>query len=66
LLTRWQHLTDEQMAFDDWLQEKEQVLSRMQNADLSDVNEVIEQVRQLKVCLQWVYSCSYLFNKCNQ
>ena len=52
VLSKWKHFNDEQRQFDQWLNEKEQVLARMRLVDMKDVNEVIEQVRQLKVCTE--------------
>ena len=49
VLTKWRHFLAEQKQFDSWLKEKESVLCRMRKDNMSDVNEVIEQVRQLKV-----------------
>lgn len=43
------HFDEEMHQFNAWLKEKEDVLARMRLTDLNDVNEVIEQVRQLKV-----------------
>ena len=61
VLSKWKHFNDEQRQFDQWLNEKEQVLARMRSVDMKEVNEVIEQVRQLKVsqyatlwCWRWL------------
>ncbi|GFR63479.1 dystrophin [Elysia marginata] len=49
LLMRWQQFADEQAKFSDWLTEKEALLASMRSADLSTAEEVINQVRHLKV-----------------
>ncbi|XP_070191463.1 dystrophin-like isoform X2 [Littorina saxatilis] len=48
VLLRWQQFADEQTKFSSWLAEKESVLSNMSHADLSDPDQVIVQVKQLK------------------
>ncbi|KAL5009782.1 hypothetical protein ScPMuIL_012087 [Solemya velum] len=48
LLLKWQHFTDEQFKFFDWLAQKEAVLGKMRLADLSDPEQVIGQVKELK------------------
>lgn len=50
MLTRWQHYNDECRLFSDWLMEKESVLAAMRLVDISELKEVVDQVRQLKVC----------------
>jgi dystrophin len=52
VLLRWQQFADEQTKFSVWLAEKESVLARMGQADLSDPDQVIVQVKHLKVSLQ--------------
>lgn len=49
VLSKWKHFSGEQRQFNQWLEEKEHVLAQMCSVDMRDVNEVIEQVRQLKV-----------------
>lgn len=49
LLMRWQQFSDEQAKFNDWLTEKEGILQQMKSADLNTVEQVISQVRYLKV-----------------
>jgi len=50
ILLKWQHFSEEQAMFSDWLAEKEAVLSRMRESDLADPDQVISQVKNLKVC----------------
>ena len=49
VLLRWQQFNDEQTKFSVWLAEKESVLTCMGQADLSDPDQVIVQVKHLKV-----------------
>ena len=49
VLLRWQQFADEQTKFSVWLAEKEAILANMGQADLSDPDQVIEQVKHLKV-----------------
>ena len=49
VLTKWTHLNEENRLFSEWLAEKEEMLARMRLVDISDPNEVIDQVRKLKV-----------------
>lgn len=49
ILTKSHHFNEETKQFSDWLAEKEEVLARMRLVDMSDINEVIQQVGQLKV-----------------
>ena len=46
---KWQHYEEEQAVFSAWLAEKEKVLASMRLVDISDLKEVVDQVRQLKV-----------------
>ncbi len=48
---KWQHFQEEMSQFSDWLAQKEEVLARMRLADLSEMSEIIEQVRNLKVSI---------------
>ncbi|XP_076466610.1 dystrophin-like isoform X3 [Babylonia areolata] len=48
VLLRWQQFNDEQTKFSVWLAEKESVLARMGQTDLSDPDQVIVQVKHLK------------------
>ncbi|KAK3089530.1 hypothetical protein FSP39_004327 [Pinctada imbricata] len=48
LLLKWQHFSEEQHKFSDWLAEKEAVLGHMIKCDLSDPDNVIKQVKDLK------------------
>ena len=50
LHAKWQAYTSEQQQFADWLSQKEEVLARMRLVDMTDINEVVQQVGQLKVC----------------
>ena len=49
LLLKWQHFTTEETVFSDWLSEKEAALSKMKTVDLSDQDQALKQVRDLKV-----------------
>ena len=49
VLLRWQQFSDEQTKFSVWLAEKEGILTNMGQADLSDPDQVIVQVKHLKV-----------------
>lgn len=49
MLGRWQSYNDESRVFSDWLTEKENSLASMRLVDISDLKEVVDQVRQLKV-----------------
>lgn len=49
VLLRWQQFSDEQNKFQDWLTAKELVLEQMGHADLMDTDQVIMQVKHLKV-----------------
>ncbi|KAK6187729.1 hypothetical protein SNE40_005688 [Patella caerulea] len=49
ILLKWQHFHDEQASFSDWLASKEAVLKGMKSADLSNSNQVVQQVRHLKM-----------------
>ncbi|XP_069136952.1 dystrophin-like isoform X1 [Argopecten irradians] len=48
VLLKWQHFSEEQAMFSDWLAEKESVLSKMRECDLNDPDKVITQVKDLK------------------
>lgn len=56
LLLKWQHFTDEQFKFFDWLAQKEAILGKMRLADLSDTEQVIGQVKELKVRPSHLYT----------
>lgn len=49
ILVKWQQFSEDQAQFSDWLAEKEDVLGRMNQADVSDPGHVIAQVKDLKV-----------------
>ena len=49
LLMRWQQFSDEQDKFNLWLTQKEAILQRMQHSTLDTADEVITQVKYLKV-----------------
>ena len=51
VLLKWQHFSDEQVKFSDWLSQKEAILEKFQQSDLSDSDLVITQVKDLKVSL---------------
>ncbi|KAL8624968.1 hypothetical protein ACOMHN_039855 [Nucella lapillus] len=51
VLLRWQQFNDEQTKFTLWLADKETVLTRMAQTDLSDPDQVIAQVKNLKTDL---------------
>ena len=52
VLLRWQQFADEQTKFSVWLAEKEGVLAHMGQADLTDPDQVIVQVKHLKVSVE--------------
>lgn len=49
VLEKWQIFSEEQAKFSDWLSEKESVLDKMRKSDLADPDNVISQVKELKV-----------------
>ena len=49
VLVHWQKFSQEQVKFDDWLAEKENVLAQMRLQDVRNTEEAIERVKQLKV-----------------
>ena len=46
---RWQQFSDEQDKFNQWLTEKETILFKMRSTTLDSAEEVITQVKYLKV-----------------
>lgn len=49
VLLKLQHFSDEQTKFSDWLSQKEAILQKFQQYDLSDSDMMITQVKDLKV-----------------
>ena len=49
VLVHWQKFSQEQVKFDDWLAEKENVLAQMRLQDVTNTDEAVERVKQLKV-----------------
>ena len=66
VLLKWQHFSDEQVKFSDWLSQKEAILEKFQQSDLSDSDLVITQVKDLKVSLViqvgLLFVCLMVFN----
>ncbi|XP_072021772.1 utrophin-like [Amphiura filiformis] len=48
VLVHWQTFSQEQVKFDDWLAEKENVLAKMRLQDITNTDEAMERIKQLK------------------
>lgn len=49
VLLKLQHFSDEQKKFSEWLAQKEAILEKFEQSDMSDSDSVITQVKDLKV-----------------